>query len=206
MCDFADSYKYHRLSRGLVVLALSLVFFGSLWLRRKVSGTIKLMALVTIPVESLLERSRPSSEAQARAWCAQLEAGDILLLSRRRPFEFAPDDLAFLLGQQQTDSSLHKNIAYKPNMDTLSGVDTKTADAAAVKRLQAIMRQYSQECDAFLTGFLSPYQATLAAGLCQLPAAGGGGPRLAAAQAQRPAAHRRLPDPAYAWRAHSALL
>lgn len=36
--DFADTYKFVGLPVGLVVLAASLVFFGSLWIRRKVSG------------------------------------------------------------------------------------------------------------------------------------------------------------------------
>jgi len=115
------------------------------------------MALVTIPLEALRE-GRARSDDQARAWCTQLEAGDILYFPQT-PIEIAPSDLQFLLGQQQTDSSLHKNIAYKPKIDKLSGVDTKTADAAAVARLQSIMRQYSKSVTEFLTGFLSPYKA-----------------------------------------------
>ncbi len=108
------------------------------------------------------ELSGPVAEAQAWEWCARLEAGDILYFPET-PVPIAADDLAFLLGQQQTDSSLHKNIAYKPargaNPDKLSGVDTKTADAVAVARLQGIMRAYSQHVVEFLTGFLSPYHA-----------------------------------------------
>ena len=113
------------------------------------------MGLVTITSDEL---GRTTSDAQARAWCALLEAGDILYFPQT-PVPILPEDLAFLLGQQQTDSSLHKNIAYKPNIDKLSGVDTKTADAAAVARLQGIMRAYSQQVVEFLTGFLSPYRA-----------------------------------------------
>lgn len=116
---------------------------------------IAAVGLVTITRKDL---SRPIANAQARAWCAQLEEGDILYFPET-PVLIPPDDLAFLLGQQQTDSSLHKNIAYKPNIDKLSGVDTKTADAAAVQRLQRIMRAYSQHVVEFLTGFLSPYRA-----------------------------------------------
>jgi hypothetical protein len=116
---------------------------------------IEAVGLVTISPETL---SGVVSESQARAWCAQLEAGEILYFPQT-PVPIPQDDLAFLLGQQQTDSSLHKNIAYKPNIDKLSGMDTKTADAAAVSRLQGIMRQYSKSVVAFLTGFLSPYQA-----------------------------------------------
>jgi ABC-type Fe3+ transport system permease subunit len=36
--DFADTYKFVGFPVGLVVLAVSLLFFGSLWIRRKVSG------------------------------------------------------------------------------------------------------------------------------------------------------------------------
>jgi hypothetical protein len=95
---------------------------------------------------------------QARAWCAQLEAGDILFFPQT-PVPLTADDTSFLLGQQQSDSSLHKNIAYKPNVDKLSGFDAKTASPAAVERLHAIMRRYSQSVVAFLTGFLAPYHA-----------------------------------------------
>jgi 3-deoxy-D-manno-oct-2-ulosonic acid (Kdo) hydroxylase len=113
------------------------------------------MGLVTISRESLIG---VPSDAQARAWCTQLESGDILYFPET-PVPIRQGDLAFLLGQQQTHSSLHKNIAYKPRTDKLSGMDKKTADAAAEIRLQSIMRQYSRSVVAFLTGFLSPYQA-----------------------------------------------
>ena len=36
--DFADTYKFVGLPVGLAVLAVSLLFFGSLWIRRKISG------------------------------------------------------------------------------------------------------------------------------------------------------------------------
>jgi 3-deoxy-D-manno-oct-2-ulosonic acid (Kdo) hydroxylase len=111
------------------------------------------MGLVTISRESL----SGVSDAQARTWCGQLEGGDILYFPET-PVPISQEDIAFLLGQQQVDSSLHKNIAYKPMIDKLSGVDTKTADAEAVARLQSIMRKYSQSVVAFLTGFLSPYR------------------------------------------------
>lgn len=120
---------------------------------------INAVGLVTI---SRAELSGAVSENQAREWCAQLEAGEILYFPET-PVRLRRDDISFLLGQQQADSSLHKNIAYKPARDSkgdkLSGVDTKTADAAAVARLQEIMRAYSQHVVEFLTKFLSPYQA-----------------------------------------------
>jgi hypothetical protein len=36
--DFADTYRFVGLPAGLVVLAVSLIFFGSLWIRRKITG------------------------------------------------------------------------------------------------------------------------------------------------------------------------
>ena len=36
--DYAASYKYFSFPAGCVVLLISLIFFGTLWLRRKVSG------------------------------------------------------------------------------------------------------------------------------------------------------------------------
>ncbi|HYK38073.1 Kdo hydroxylase family protein [Alloacidobacterium sp.] len=109
-----------------------------------------------IPIS--LNQLQPLSPEQHREWCAQLEAGDILYFPQT-PIAIPEIDLQFLLGQQQTDSSLHKNIAYKPNIDRLSGVDTKTADAEAVAKLQGIMRKYSKSVTEFLTGFLEPYKA-----------------------------------------------
>src|ERR1700728_4908451 len=112
------------------------------------------MALVTIPVPpGCLDVPEP----QARAWCERLEAGDILYFPHT-PISCQPEDLSFLLGQQQTGSTLHKNIAYKPNLDTVSGLDAGTTGAAELKQLQTIMRQYSQDVTHFLTSFLSPYQ------------------------------------------------
>ncbi|HLH36632.1 MAG TPA: Kdo hydroxylase family protein [Alloacidobacterium sp.] len=112
--------------------------------------------MAIIPI-SLAELQSLAPEQQ-RDWCIHLEAGDILYFPQT-PINIPETDLQFLLGQQQTDSSLHKNIAYKPNIDKLSGVDTKTADAAAVARLQGIMRQYSKCVTEFLTRFLAPYKA-----------------------------------------------
>src|SRR5271167_1985033 len=99
------------------------------------------MAVITIAPVNALE---PVQESQARVWCQRLEAGDILYFPQT-PISFPPDDLSFLLGQQQTGSTLHKNIAYKPNLDRVSGLDAGTTGAAELKQLQAIMRQYSQD-------------------------------------------------------------
>jgi hypothetical protein len=120
------------------------------------------MAVVTVPETHTALLTTPDQAVdQARAWCARLEAGDILYFPRS-PIALAADDISFLLGQQQSDSSLHKNIAYKPaaqnGAGALSGVDTGSVDSAAVARLHAIMRGYSAAAVGFLEQFLSPYQ------------------------------------------------
>jgi hypothetical protein len=96
------------------------------------------------------------SPAQAQAWCERLEAGDILYFPQT-PIPLRPEDLSFLLGRQQTGSTLHKNIAYKPKLNSVSGLDASTG-AAELKQLQTVMGQYSQDVAGFLHRFLSPYQ------------------------------------------------
>jgi hypothetical protein len=108
------------------------------------------MALV--PIAGL-----PPTPEQARAWCERLEAGDILYFPHT-PIVLRDEDLSFLLDRQQSSSNLHKNIAYKPNIDRISGLDAGSTGVAEVERLQAIMRQYSQKVSRFLTEFLLPYQ------------------------------------------------
>jgi hypothetical protein len=111
------------------------------------------MALITIPLEAL----QAELPLKAQGWCRQLEAGDVLYFPQT-PISFRSGDLEFLLGQQQSGSTLHKNIAYKPNLDVVSGLDASSAGSAEVSRLQGIMRQYSQDVTRFLTDFLLPYQ------------------------------------------------
>jgi 3-deoxy-D-manno-oct-2-ulosonic acid (Kdo) hydroxylase len=112
------------------------------------------MSLVTITA------TEGASSERHREWCERLEEGNVLFFPNS-PIALTDSDLQFLRGQQQTDSSLHKNIAYKPKSDELTGVDTKTANPAApppnIARLRSIMRNYSQSVTAFLTEFLSPY-------------------------------------------------
>ncbi len=92
-----------------------------------------------------------------RGWCAALEAGQVLYFPQT-PLPIPEQDLKTLLSGEQTDSRLHKNIAYKPNRDELTGVDEKTSPPEAVRELHAIMRRYSASVEGFLTRFLAPYQ------------------------------------------------
>jgi hypothetical protein len=114
------------------------------------------MGMVTIPSEAYLPRI--ASTAESRVWCQQLEEGNILFFPQT-PIALADDDLRFLLTLEQTSSGLHKNLAYKPQRDEVSGADMKGADAAASERLHRILREYSRRVTEFLESFLSPYQS-----------------------------------------------
>jgi hypothetical protein len=113
------------------------------------------MSLVTIP-------PRPGDVAPEE-WCRRLEAGDILFFPDS-PVPIPAGDLEFLLGRRQSGSALHKNIAYKPDRDSLSGVDRGQAGpeaAAEIFRLHSILRRYSRDAAGFLASFLTPYEGRL---------------------------------------------
>ena len=111
------------------------------------------MPVQTIPTEALAS----STPASIREWCTHLEAGDVLYFPQT-PVPIPSDDLQFLLAQQQTSSSLHKNIAYKPDRDKLSGIDNKSANPAEIAHMHEVMRRYSRNVQEFLARFLAPYQ------------------------------------------------
>jgi hypothetical protein len=114
------------------------------------------MARVTISTtpDQLRSGIQPSPE-EARTYCAQLEAGDILYIPGM-PFEVPPADLDFLLGRRQSGGRLHKNIAYRANEDRITGFAEDTPGDAA--RLLQIMRDYSRNATKTLSAILSPYQ------------------------------------------------
>jgi 3-deoxy-D-manno-oct-2-ulosonic acid (Kdo) hydroxylase len=93
--------------------------------------------------------------ARGRWCCAQLEAGNILFFSRP-PFAIPQDDREFLLGQTQTSSALHKNVAYRPAEDRITGL-AKSENVEA-SRLRLILKNYSQHAAQFLGELLSPYK------------------------------------------------
>lgn len=93
---------------------------------------------------------------QARWYCDQLERGRILFF-REVPFELPEDDRKFLLSRNAAESRFHKNISYRPASDVLRGF----ADASDHKRLQRVMRHFSQEAARFVAKFLAPYAGRL---------------------------------------------
>src|SRR5215831_12824144 len=76
-----------------------------------------------------------SGDALAR-W---LEEGRILLF-RRPPFPIPDADRDFLLSRRQGGGRLHKNIAYRPARDRMTGAAGSRAD---VERLHRVLRAYS---------------------------------------------------------------
>jgi hypothetical protein len=125
------------------------------------------MGIITIPPEGLPQSSSvsggsghnyPPDQQSSNQWCRQLEEGNILFFPKT-PIALPEDDLKFLRTLEQTSSGLHKNLAYKPAQDRVSGADMKSADPVAAERLHRILREYSQHVTAFLAEFLSTYHS-----------------------------------------------
>lgn len=115
------------------------------------------MPVHSISSQALQSAFTAAGSGQLGSWCASLEAGGVLYFPQT-PIPIPAEDLEVLLGQQQTGSKLHKNIAYKPKVDELTGVDAKTSPVETVRQVHDIMRRYSQTVDRFLTRFLAPYR------------------------------------------------
>jgi hypothetical protein len=110
-----------------------------------------------VDVEAVRDRIGTSSAdpaARGRWLCSQLEAGNILFFSRP-PFDIPHDDRGFLLGRTQTSSALHKNVAYRPAEDRVTGL-AKSEEVEAA-RLRLILKSYSQHAAQFLGELLPPY-------------------------------------------------
>ncbi len=81
------------------------------------------------------------SEQELSSWhCQQLESGGILLFPEM-DLGLSEEDRRFLLGQRQSAAPYHKNIAYRPSQDTLTGV----ARGSDREQLRRILRSYSQQ-------------------------------------------------------------
>jgi hypothetical protein len=93
-------------------------------------------------------------EARAREACRGLEAGNILFLPSS-PIEIADEDRELLLGRKQSSSAYHKNIAYRPVDDRVTGLERSEEQEA--EKLRRILKDYSRRSAEFLTRFLVPY-------------------------------------------------
>jgi len=108
------------------------------------------MPLITIDSSSFNE----VNPERSRSYCRELEAGQILYFPNS-PIVPPDVDLNFLLEQHQSSASYHKNVAYRPHRDKITGL---SGDAKSNKgRLTTIMRNHSRQCTGFLNTLLSPY-------------------------------------------------
>jgi 3-deoxy-D-manno-oct-2-ulosonic acid (Kdo) hydroxylase len=100
----------------------------------------------------------PVTEAGA-AWderrYEELEAGNILFFARS-PVRFSEEEQGFLLGQRQPGAAYHKNIAYCPAQDVLTGV----AAGADRDRLKVILRNFSAQTVELLARLMPHYAAS----------------------------------------------
>ena len=106
---------------------------------------------------ALIEVTRPRvdhPEDQGRWYSEQLEEGNILFFPKT-PFELPEHDREFLLRQRQSGAAYHKNIAYRPKQDRLTGFSKHGREDQ--ERLRAIMRAYSGSVTQFLSELLPQY-------------------------------------------------
>jgi hypothetical protein len=104
-----------------------------------------------VDVDALRGPDAGSREALAR-W---LEEGRILLF-RRAPFSIPDADRDFLLSRRQGGGRLHKNIAYRPARDRVTGA-AGSGSREEIERLRRILREYSRSALAFLAGLFPGY-------------------------------------------------
>jgi hypothetical protein len=84
-----------------------------------------------------------------------LERGDVVLF-RETPFDMPAAEREFILSVK-LNPEFHKNIAYKPNSDRISGV--AKLDAESVTRLHDTLRNYSRRTVEFAAQVLPRYQS-----------------------------------------------
>ena len=82
----------------------------------------------------------------------QLEAGKILFFPHT-PIEISDEQYRLLLGQRQTEASYHKNIAYQPSEDAITGV----ARGSDRDQLHRILKDYSHQTAQLLARLLPRY-------------------------------------------------
>ena len=83
-----------------------------------------------------------------------LERGDVLYFPRT-PFEFPESDRELLRSTGLSSSSHHKNVAYRPEEDKVTGFDPAAVPDPG--KLRDVMRGYSERALAFLWKLLPQY-------------------------------------------------
>jgi hypothetical protein len=102
----------------------------------------------------LVETVVDPSPARELDYCRTLEQGGILLFARP-PFELPEAERSFLLSQRQTRAGYHKNIAYRPAHDRVTGAGGGAPGDAS--RLREALRLYSRRATEFAAALLPRY-------------------------------------------------
>jgi hypothetical protein len=105
-------------------------------------------------VTRMVTVAMPSPASAGAALCGELEAGNILYFPAT-PFAISEEDRAVLLGQKQTSGAFHKNVAYRPAEDRVTGLDK--SESVEAEKLRGILQHYSQSAAKFLGELLPPY-------------------------------------------------
>src|ERR1041385_6192628 len=93
---------------------------------------------------------------RSQLYCRQLEEGDILFFPSF-PCDFPEEDRAFLRSGRQSSAGYHKNIAYRPKQDKVTGVEKGTPNK---DRLLDVLRRFSQHNVDFVSRLLPSYART----------------------------------------------
>jgi hypothetical protein len=92
-------------------------------------------------------------EPLARDYRPDLEAGNVLFFPVT-PFALPQQDQEFLRGLSFSGGAVHKNIAYRPEGDRVTGIAT---DAEGYEHVRAVMRNYSSAVIRFASSLLPEY-------------------------------------------------
>jgi hypothetical protein len=126
---------------------------GEAFLPLGTSSEALMTKLVELPKLASEENAEPLGAGRQN--CIELEEGNILFSPN--PLVKLPDeDIQFLVSQSQGQSRFHKNTAYRPVEDRLTGYTGK--DAGQTMRLRGIMREYSRQAVALAAELLAPYK------------------------------------------------
>jgi hypothetical protein len=97
----------------------------------------------------VVEEAAPGSDCRR-----SLEEGRILLFPPLA-LQLPAEDVAFLLSQRQSGARYHKNIAYRPAKDRISGV--AGGEGADAERLRRVLADYSRRAVEFTASVLPDY-------------------------------------------------
>jgi hypothetical protein len=86
----------------------------------------------------------------------ELEAGNVLFFPIT-PFPLPEQSREFLRNLNFAGTAVHKNVAYRPAVDRVTGIE---GNGAAIEQLRSIMREYSRAVIEFTSNLLPAYAAS----------------------------------------------